>query len=101
MTSPRRLRRPLSSTIFSRTIAYISSSNGLSRQPPGWKGFGKFLNRKTSVGATNYVRIQYSYNPEMLERGQVELSRRLSGGSADTPNLFKASVPDFPNVYLL
>jgi len=79
----------------------VEMANVLSRQPPGWKDFGKFLNRKTSVGATNYVRIQYSYNPEMLERGQVELSRRLSGGSADTPNLFKAESPDFPNVYLL
>jgi len=79
----------------------VEMANVLSRQPPGWKDFGKFLNRKTSVGATNYVRIQYSYNPELLERGQVELSRRLSGGSPDTPNLFKAASPDFPNVYLL
>jgi len=79
----------------------VEMANVLSRQPPGWKDFGKFLNRKTSVGATNYVRIQYSYNPEMLERGQVELSRRLSGGSAETPNLFKAEAPAFPNVYLL
>ena len=79
----------------------VEMANVFSRQPPGWKDFGKFLNRKTSVGATNYVRIQYSYNPELLERGQVELSRRLSGGSADTPNLFKAESPDFPNVYLL
>jgi len=79
----------------------VEMANVLSRQPAGWKDFGKFLNRKTSVGATNYVRIQYSYNPEMLERGQIELSRRLSGGSPDTPNLFKAGAPDFPNVYLL
>src|SRR6059036_2701545 len=79
----------------------VEMANVFSRQPPGWKDFGKFLNRKTSVGATNYVRIQYSYNPEMLERGQVELSRRLLGGSSDTPNLFKAEVPEFPNVYLL
>src|SRR2546428_260796 len=56
---------------------------------------------ETQAGATNYVRIQYSYNPEMLERGQAELSRRLSGGSPDTANLFKAEVLDFPNVYLL
>jgi GTPase len=79
----------------------VEMANVLSRQPPGWKDFGKFLNRKTSVGATNYVRIQYSYNPEMLERGQVELSRRLSGRTADAPNLFKVEVHDFPNVYLL
>ena len=78
----------------------VEMANVFSRQPPGWKDFAKFLNRKTSVGATNYVRIQYSYNPEMLERGQKELSRRLSG-SADPPNLFKAEVTDFPNVFLL
>jgi len=79
----------------------VEMANVLSRQPPGWKDFGKFLNRKTSVGATNYVRIQYSYNPETLERGQIELSRRLLGGPSDTPNLFKAEAADFPNVYLL
>src|SRR5213592_2977252 len=79
----------------------VEMANVLSRQPPGWKDFGKFLNRKTSVGATNYVRIQYSYNPEMLERGQKELSRRIAGGTGETPNLFKAEVPEFPNVYLL
>lgn len=78
----------------------VEMANVFSRQPPGWKDFGKFLNRKTSVGSTNYVRIQYSYNPEMLERGQKELSRRLAG-TAETPNLFKADAPDFPDVYLL
>jgi hypothetical protein len=78
----------------------VEMANVFSRQPPGWKDFGKFLNRKTSVGSTNYVRIQYSYNPEMLERGQKELSRRLAGAT-EAPNLFKAEVPDFPNVYLL
>jgi hypothetical protein len=79
----------------------VEMANVFSRQPPGWKDFARFLNRKTSVGATNYVRIQYSYNPEMLERGQKELSRRLAGGAADVPNLFKAEAPGFPNVYLL
>src|SRR2546423_1234654 len=78
----------------------VEMANVFSRQPPGWKDFARFLNRKTSVGATNYVRIQYSYNPEMLERGQRELSQRLSG-SKEAPNLFKAEAPDFPNVYLL
>ena len=79
----------------------VEMANVFSRQPPGWKDFAKFLNRKTSVGATNYVRIQYSYNPEMLERGQKELSRRLAGTQADPPNLFKAEVTEFPPVYLL
>src|SRR6267143_1359559 len=78
----------------------VEMANVFSRQPPGWKDFARFLNRKTSVGATNYVRIQYSYNPEMLERGQKELSQRL-GGSKETPNLFKTEEPNFPNVYLL
>lgn len=78
----------------------VEMANVFSRQPPGWKDFGKFLNRKTSVGSTNYVRIQYSYNPEMLERGQKELSRRLAG-TPDAPNLFKAETTDLPPVYLL
>ena len=79
----------------------VEMANVFSRQPPGWKDFAKFLNRKTSVGATNYVRIQYSYNPGMLERGQKELSRRLAGGAVDAPNLFKAEATEFPRVYLL
>src|SRR6266571_4942568 len=79
----------------------VEMANVLSRQPPGWKDFGKFLNRKTSVGATNYVRIQYSYNPEMLERGQKELSRRIAGGAEDGTNFFKGPDPEFPPVYLM
>jgi hypothetical protein len=79
----------------------VEMANVFSRQPPGWKDFVKFLNRKTSVGATNYVRIQYSYNPEMLERGQKELSRRLAGGTDEASNLFKSEVAEFPKVYLL
>src|SRR2546422_7208060 len=79
----------------------VEMANVFSRQPAGWKDFGKFLNRKTSVGATNYVRIQYSYNPELLDRGQLELSKRLWGGVGEAPNLFKAETPEFPNVYLL
>src|SRR2546428_14337 len=35
----------------------VEMANVFSRQPAGWKDFGKFLNRKTSVGATNYGRI--------------------------------------------
>ena len=79
----------------------VEMANVFSRQPPGWKDFVRFLNRKTSVGSTNYVRIQYSYNPEMLERGQKELSRRLAGATEDVPNLFKTELAEFPPVYLL
>ena len=77
----------------------VEMANVFSRQPPGWKDFVRFLNRKTSVGSTNYVRIQYSYNPEMLERGQTELTKRI--GPSDAGNLFKEASADFPNVYLL
>ncbi len=76
-------------------------ANVFSRQPPGWKDFSRFLNRKTAVGSTNYVRIQYSYNPELLDRGQKELARRIAGDGADAGNPFKDANVDLPNVYLL
>jgi hypothetical protein len=82
----------------------VEMANLFSRQPPGWKDFAKFLNRKTSVGSTNYVRIQYSYNPAALERGRKELGRRLAGAQdipAEVPDPFKAEPSDFPRVYLL
>lgn len=82
----------------------VEMANMFSRQPPGWKDFAKFLNRKTSVGSTNYVRIQYSYSPDMLERGQKELARRLAGEPSVTEatrNFFKTDAADLPNVYLL
>ncbi len=80
----------------------VEMANVFSRQPPGWKDFSRFLNRKTSVGSTNYVRIQYSYNPELLERGQKELARRLAREAAPPQdNPFKDPKVDVPSVYLL
>ena len=80
----------------------VEMANVFSRQPAGWKDFTRFLNRKTSVGSTNYVRIMYSYNPEMLERGQKELARRLGGEpSPPAENPFKDASVALPNVYLL
>ena len=82
----------------------VEMANAFSRQPPGWKDFVKFLNRKTSVGSTNYVRIQYSYNPELLERGQKELARRIANDPAlleTEPNPFKQPPAESPRVYLL
>ncbi len=80
----------------------VEMANVFSRQPPGWKDFSRFLNRKTSVGSTNYVRIQYSYSPELLERGQKELARRVAGeASAPQDNPFKDTNVELPNVYLM
>ncbi len=80
----------------------VEMANVFSRQPPGWKDFSRFLNRKTSVGSTNYVRIQYSYSPELLERGQKALARRVAGeAAAPHENPFKDATVDLPNVYLL
>jgi len=80
----------------------VEMANVFSRQPPGWKDFSRFLNRKTAVGSTNYVRIQYSYSPDLLERGQKELAKRLAGGGVPSPeNPFKDANVELPNVYLL
>ncbi len=80
----------------------VEMANVFSRQPPGWKDFSRFLNRKTSVGSTNYVRIQYSYAPDLLERGQKELARRIAGEATPTPeNPFKDASVEMPNVFLL
>ncbi len=80
----------------------VEMANVFSRQPAGWKDFARFLNRKTSVGSTNYVRIQYSYNPELLERGQKELAKRLAGDGTPNPeNPFKDAAVELPNVYLI
>lgn len=80
----------------------VEMANVFSRQPAGWKDFARFLNRKTSVGSTNYVRIQYSYSPDLLERGQKELARRLAGASAPpSENPFKDANVEMPRVFLL
>ncbi len=80
----------------------VEMANVFSRQPAGWRDFSRFLNRKTSVGSTNYVRIQYSYNPELLERGQKELAKRIAGDATLSPeNPFKDAKVDLPSVYLL
>lgn len=80
----------------------VEMANVFSRQPPGWKDFSRFLNRKTAVGSTNYVRIQYSYSPDLLERGQKELAKRIAGGAPPEPeNPFKGTDLGTPDVFLL
>ncbi len=82
----------------------VEMANAFTRQPPGWRDFTKFLNRKTSVGAYNYVRVQYSYNPDLQDRAMKDLSAKLAGGPppadyASAPNLFSAEPPSY-RVYL-
>ncbi len=80
----------------------VEMANVFSRQPPGWKDFSRFLNRKTSVGSTNYVRIQYSYSPDLLERGQKALAKRVAGDAPPAQeNPFKDANIELPSVYLL
>ena len=79
----------------------VEMANVFSRQPAGWKDFSRFLNRRTSVGSTNYVRIQYSYSPDLLERGQTELAKRVAGAPAPEGNPFKDADTETPGVYLL
>ena len=80
----------------------VEMANVFSRQPPGWKDFSRFLNRKTAVGSTNYVRIQYSYNPALLERGQQELAKRVAGSTAPAqPDPFKDANVEMPSVFLI
>jgi len=80
----------------------VEMANVFSRQPAGWKDFSRFLNRKTAVGSTNYVRIQYSYSPDLLERGQKELARRLAGDATPpVENPFKGENVETLPVYLL
>ncbi len=79
----------------------VEMANVFSRQPAGWKDFSRFLNRKTAVGSTNYVRIQYSYSPDLLERGQKELAKRLAGNATPpVENPFKDANVETPPVYL-
>ena len=75
-------------------------ANALSRQPPGFRDFTRFLNRTTSVGAYSYVRVKYSYNKEGQDNALKGLSLRLDGvtPSADlsgAPNYFETEPPPF------
>ena len=73
-------------------------ANALTRQPPGFRDFTRFLNRTTSVGAYNYVRVRYSYNKDSHERALKMLSVRIDGGEppadlTDSPNYFGIEAP--------
>ena len=79
-------------------------ANAISRQPPGFRDFTRFLNRTTSVGAYSYVRVKYSYNKDAQDKALKTLSLRLDGEEppADlsrAPNPFTEEPPPY-RVYL-
>ena len=80
-------------------------ANAISRQPPGFRDFTKFLNRTTSVGAYSYVRVKYSYNKDAQDRALKTLSLRIDGVEppsdlASAPNHFTLEPPPH-RVYLV
>ncbi len=73
-------------------------ANALSRQPPGFRDFTRFLNRTTSVGAYSYVRVKYSYNKEGQDNALKTLSLRIDGEAppadlSGAPNYFETEPP--------
>ncbi len=75
-------------------------ANAISRQPVGFRDFTKFLNRTTSVGSTNYVRVKYSYNPETYTNALKALSFRIDGAEppkdlSHATNPFTAEPPPY------
>ena len=75
-------------------------ANAISRQPPGFRDFTRFLNRTTSVGAYSYVRVKYSYNKEGQDKAQKTLSLRIDGVEppsdlSSAPNHFEFEPPPF------
>ena len=75
-------------------------ANAISRQPPGFRDFTRFLNRTTSVGATSYVRVKYSYNKEGQDNARKTLSLRIDGAAppadlSGAPDYFEMEPPPF------
>jgi len=68
-------------------------------QPPGYRDFTKLCIRRTSVGATNYVRVMYMPDPQMRDVKAKELSERIAGHVVEK-SVFSEAVPD-PPTYLL
>jgi len=80
-------------------------ANAISRQPPGFRDFTRFLNRTTSVGAYSYVRVKYSYNKEAQDNALKTLSLRIDGVDppadlSQAPNPFLAEPPPY-RVYVV
>src|SRR5437867_2036279 len=77
----------------------VEVANMLSRQPPGYRDFTKLCIRRTSVGATNYVRVMYMPDAQARDEKMRELSARIAGRQVEASAL-SDSVPD-PPVYLV
>ena len=77
----------------------VEVANMLSRQPPGYRDFTKLCIRRTSVGATNYVRVMYMPDSAAREAKTTELSGRIAGRAVEK-SVLPDPVPD-PPVFLL
>src|SRR3990170_2300796 len=73
----------------------VEVASMLSRQPPGYRDFTKLCIRRTSVGATNYVRVMYMPDPQMRDVKAKELSERIAGHVVEK-SVFSEAVPDPP-----
>ena len=77
----------------------VEVANMLSRQPPGYRDVTKLCIRRTSVGATNYVRVMYMPDTQVRDAKAKELSERLAGHGVER-NVLPDGAPD-ALVYLL
>ncbi len=77
----------------------VEVASMLSRQPPGYRDFTKLCIRRTSVGATNYVRVMYMPDPQVRDAKVRELSERIASHPVDR-SVFPEPAAD-PPAYLL
>ena len=77
----------------------VEVASMLSRQPPGYRDVTKLCIRRTSVGATNYVRVMYMPDAQARDQRTKELSERIAGHPVE-----KSVIPETladPPVHLL
>lgn len=73
----------------------VEIANMLSRQPPGYRDVTKLCMRRTSVGATNYVRVMYLPDPQVRDQKARELSERIAGHPVEK-SVLSEGIPDPP-----
>lgn len=77
----------------------VEVASMLSRQPPGYRDVTKLCIRRTSVGATNYVRVMYMPDGQVRDARVKELSERIAGRAVEKSVLPEAT-PD-PPIYFV